>query len=515
MGQILEELGIKNTEELNTVLGLLEQKQMEILERLDNVTDEERREQLENMLRKVEKTLFNLKIVWKEKNSGIKRDRENFEHLKGKKETKRKEIKYERMELSLDDAVGLLGTTEYQRGVEAIHKLAQEGYVEAQLTLGNMYYDGKRVIKDKKIAFEWYEKAAEQENEYAIYYLNQMCARDEIDNIKKVEWWHAREAKDARDEKALWGLGKAYAYGAGVERDCQLAEVYLERAASMWKDFRFELGKMYEFGRGLEQSYEKAISWYEKSEDIAAKYYLARIYCKGLGGEINSDKGKEYYEEVLKMGEKKRCNRGYVREGDEPILYLLGRMYRLGEGVEKDYVTAIKYYSEEYNYGDSSYELGKIYNNRAALEEEMKRKEQLLDEHNEKMEMIRDPNLSEAIKKQLIKESQSKGSTLFGQYTDAVNFYEHSDERAQEYFQQALEKYKNNVKYGEINAMYKLSIMYFCGHGVEQDLETAKEYCQCAVEKYDTQAISFMKVLNFCQQNKAVIPLVVEALNED
>lgn len=511
MEQMLKELGIKNTNDLNRVMEVLEQKQIEILDRLDNVADEKRRIQLENMLKKVEKTLLNLGTVCREKDSGIKRDVQNFEYLKKTKGSPKVELQYEnrRNEMQLDEALGLLGTPEFYRGLDAIHHLGEKGHVEAQLIMGNMYYCGERVGKDYLRAFEWYAKAAGQGNEEAIGLLNRMCKRNEIDSVRKVKWWSTRSLDDV---EAFWGLGKAYACGDGVERNCQLAEEYFEKAVDKNRDkslhFEFELGKMYEYGRGLEQNYKKAISWYEKSEDIAAKYYLARIYSKGYGGEINIAKAKECYADILDLS--KRLGHGSIGgfEAETQLRYILGRMYRFGEGVEMDLYQADRYYAENRHHADSLYERGLINNNRSVLEENVKHIEQLMDEHNKKMEMLKKHD-----RKQLVIESP-KGLSLLGQYQRAKELAERAEKWALTSFQEALEEYEYNAKRGEINAMYMLSRMFFCGHGVEQNIEKAKEYCQRAVDKYDTQAIEFMKVINFAQKNEAAIPHMVKALSE-
>ena len=142
-------------------------------------------------------------------------------------------------------------------------------------------------------------------------------------------------------------------------------------------------------------------------------------------------------------------------------------MYRYGEGVEKDLVIADRHYSENRHHADSLYERGLIYINRSALEENVK-------------ELV-----------------------------------EGAEKRTLICFQDALEKYKREAKCGDTNAMYMLSRMFFCGHGVERNLEKAKEYCQCAVDKYDTQAMKFMNVINFGQKNEIAISHIVEVLIEE
>ena len=46
--------------------------------------------------------------------------------------------------------------------VDELSKKAEQGDVEAQVELGDMYYFGEYAEQDYKKAFEWYTKAAEQ-----------------------------------------------------------------------------------------------------------------------------------------------------------------------------------------------------------------------------------------------------------------------------------------------------------------------------------------------------------------
>ncbi len=71
-------------------------------------------------------------------------------------------------------------------------QLATDGDAEAQSIIGNYYSNGYFVDKDKKQAFEWYTKSAEQGNAIAqynlgvCYYNGQGVAQD---YTKAVEWY--------------------------------------------------------------------------------------------------------------------------------------------------------------------------------------------------------------------------------------------------------------------------------------------------------------------------------------
>ncbi|MBO4534638.1 MAG: sel1 repeat family protein, partial [Clostridia bacterium] len=84
--------------------------------------------------------------------------------------------------------------TFYEKNIEA----AQAGDAEAQINIGNCYYSGKGVAKDRAEAVRWYTLAADQGNALAINYL-----------------------------------GKCYELGHGVEKNIKQAIVYYKQAAAL------------------------------------------------------------------------------------------------------------------------------------------------------------------------------------------------------------------------------------------------------------------------------------------
>ena len=64
--------------------------------------------------------------------------------------------------------------TDYSEAVEWFRKAAEQGYADAQIYLGNCYYNGWCVPQDYSEAVKWYRKAAEQGNEYAKEQLQRL-----------------------------------------------------------------------------------------------------------------------------------------------------------------------------------------------------------------------------------------------------------------------------------------------------------------------------------------------------
>lgn len=73
-----------------------------------------------------------------------------------------------------DKARAMLEICDYAKGVEMMQRLAENGYANAQSSLGCCYLFGNGVFQDKGMAAEWFQKAAEQGNEDAQTRLRQL-----------------------------------------------------------------------------------------------------------------------------------------------------------------------------------------------------------------------------------------------------------------------------------------------------------------------------------------------------
>ena len=64
-------------------------------------------------------------------------------------------------------------TAQYLEAIKWYRKAAEQGHVEAQYNLGNMYFRGETVKQDRLEAIKWYKKVAEQNNKkYIKKYLD-------------------------------------------------------------------------------------------------------------------------------------------------------------------------------------------------------------------------------------------------------------------------------------------------------------------------------------------------------
>ena len=139
----------------------------------------------------------------------------------------------------LEDGTAAMDRGDYQTAYKLLYPLAEQGNATAQDFVGTMYYEGRGVEKDEVLAFDWFQKSADQEYPQAQY-----------------------------------SLGAMYISGVGVERDPQKGLSYITRAAQ----------------QGLEVAKQTAYSLYlEEAQkgNIPAYHNVAYMCLHGWGGEAD------------------------------------------------------------------------------------------------------------------------------------------------------------------------------------------------------------------------------------
>ena len=121
---------------------------------------------------------------------------------------------------------------DYATAIEKLQPFAEQGHAEAQYYFGLMYYYGRGVDEDDKVAVKWFRKAAEQGHAEAqdylgsMYYLGQGVDEDEKEAAK---WFH--KAAEQGHTEAQFNLGYMYYYGRGVDEDDKVAVKWFHKAA--------------------------------------------------------------------------------------------------------------------------------------------------------------------------------------------------------------------------------------------------------------------------------------------
>lgn len=129
---------------------------------------------------------------------------------------------------------------DFARAAQWYHRLAKNGDVRAQTSLGLMYARGYGVNRSMAEALRWWNFAAIQNDPGAQFNLGLAYSRGEgipADFERALRWY--REAARRGHVQAQHNLGLLYADGKGVPRDAQLA-YYWVRVAALQGDLAAE-----------------------------------------------------------------------------------------------------------------------------------------------------------------------------------------------------------------------------------------------------------------------------------
>tara|TARA_B100001123_G_scaffold451141_1_gene627540 strand:+ start:50493 stop:51167 length:675 start_codon:yes stop_codon:yes gene_type:complete len=147
---------------------------------------------------------------------------------------------------------GFLPAQQLRPEVVDLRQLAEQGNVEAQMSLGTIYQFGDGVRQDQTEAFKWYLRAAKR-----------------------------------GDPRAQSNIGSMYSTGEGVPRDYAKSVQWYRKAAKQGNSSaQFNLGTMYDTGRGVQKNYTEAVKWFQeaaKQGDIDAQFTLGLMYHRGDG----------------------------------------------------------------------------------------------------------------------------------------------------------------------------------------------------------------------------------------
>jgi len=159
-----------------------------------------------------------------------------------------------------------------KEGEQWIRRAAEQGLPGAQWELGEMYFRGQGVPKDKTEEWKWLFKAGE----HAAW------AQSNIANMYML-------SDGPLDEKEI---NKCLKPGTWTQY-CELGPVYVEAAKWYRKaadqgyaEAQDQLGQMYAAGEGVKQDYTEAIKWFRKAanqENPWAQLSIAALYAQGRG----------------------------------------------------------------------------------------------------------------------------------------------------------------------------------------------------------------------------------------
>lgn len=189
---------------------------------------------------------------------------------------------------------------------EIIQK-AEQGDVEAQVTLGNKYHYGQGVPKSASKAIKWFRKAAEQGSARGQSDLGEMYIWDSrLPNYPEGVKWLRLADETETDDIAVFiedELGDIYLNGRdGIPQDYAEAEKWFRKAAN--RDYgavdpQCRLGAMYLAGEGMVIDYVEALKWILISKDDCAAACLVLDECKNIQEEVSKERIVNFIENKM------------------------------------------------------------------------------------------------------------------------------------------------------------------------------------------------------------------------
>jgi TPR repeat protein len=117
--------------------------------------------------------------------------------------------------------------------VRDLTALAEQGNVNAQLQLGELYQQGKRVKQDSLLAYQWFAKAAAANNAEAQMqqgWMDQYGKGVPVNLERAAELYRA--AADQGNASAQFHLAQCYVNGTCAKQDYQQALEWLRLSAA-------------------------------------------------------------------------------------------------------------------------------------------------------------------------------------------------------------------------------------------------------------------------------------------
>lgn len=306
-----------------------------------------------------------------------------------------------------------LGTEQsYEDAFAYLNESAQNGNIYASYTVGNMFYNGEYVKKDKKAAIHYYKVASVKANmkpvslnekydsakkrirgnAYADFKLGQIYGADE--NIEKSQDYYAvaydafyeMENSDA-DDNLEYKLGMMNLKGLGVEADPEEAEKYLKMSAGNGNvNAQYQYAKIL-LERGEEKDVKRALRMLKRAADKnsqPAQYALGKFYAVNedlrddskaikylkLASEKNAyakyHLGKVYEREDSAFHNMDKAMENFVDAADKGISFVQYKVAKIFSDKDSGYYDmekAIHYFTCVADDGNeyAQYKLGKIY----------------------------------------------------------------------------------------------------------------------------------------------------------
>ena len=290
-------------------------------------------------------------------------------------------------EISVNDLQDFL-ILELNEGINFSHSLkvlAEKDNPYANYHLAVMEYRGEfGGVPNYPKAFEYFEKAANDNHPSACWMLGNMILKNKINNSQEPDYKKAisyfNKAKDLGNIAALNSLGLCYQKGLGVEQDLKKALKYYEEAAN--KNYVYALNNLGLYYESLKE-YDLAKNYFLKSANLHESFACNRMgeYYRNEG---NKKEALKYYQKALESN---------IREVNVWAYYNIAKYYYLEGDLEsltsKDLNKAIDYFEKSNSLIASLQELLQIYYQQDNMEK-VKFYKSLIEKHPQYNEKIKE-----------------------------------------------------------------------------------------------------------------------------
>lgn len=165
---------------------------------------------------------------------------------------------------SFERGANAFATGDYVTAQNEWASLAEEGNVEAQASLGEMYLSGIGVPQDSAKAIKLLRSAAIQGHPVAQFNLGVMYGAGDgvAQDLDEAEKWYRLSALQG-NSNAQNNLGVLYSKGSGVPQNLGLAADWFRKAAKQGEaNAQNTLGKMFTEGLGMPKDRISAHMWF-------------------------------------------------------------------------------------------------------------------------------------------------------------------------------------------------------------------------------------------------------------
>ncbi|MEF9954237.1 MAG: SEL1-like repeat protein [Clostridium sp.] len=234
-----------------------------------------------------------------------------------------------------------------KKAVEALETAVSRGDTKCLATLGDIFYRDEVVERDDERAFYWYNSAyAIGESRVALPLGHLYRSAGENQDYKKSEKFLREAEQTETDGSASLILGNMYRDGTLGTPDVEQAIKFYTAGCEKNNPECMEiLGNMYFHGEGVEIDYQKSFDWLNKALQagtLQSYSTLAFLYMRGQGCEADEEKAIELFEKATEM------------ECDGDTSYELGYLYERRNSSPDDLDRAAECYQDAIEMGNES-----------------------------------------------------------------------------------------------------------------------------------------------------------------